>query len=130
MMHTFLPQTTSLTAKFFRGFADRSRLSILEALCTRPLTVSALVEHTGLSQPNVSNHLRCLLECGLVSRTQQWRSVTYQLRDERIARLLALAEDVLAEVAREILACPRYQEVGESPTSLGPEELPYDSPSA
>jgi DNA-binding transcriptional ArsR family regulator len=43
------PRKTALKAKLFRGFSDMSRLAILEALRGRPLTVSALVEITGLS---------------------------------------------------------------------------------
>ncbi|NUQ83710.1 MAG: winged helix-turn-helix transcriptional regulator [Anaerolineales bacterium] len=50
----------NLQAKLFRGFADPSRLSILEALRESECTVSDLVQTTGLTQPNVSNHLACL----------------------------------------------------------------------
>lgn len=53
-----------LKAKLFRGFGDPSRLSILDALRNGPLTVSELIEATGLSQSNVSNHLGCLRDCG------------------------------------------------------------------
>ena len=51
--------TIERRAKLFRGFADPSRLAILGALCNEPLAVHELVERTELSQPNVSNHLRC-----------------------------------------------------------------------
>lgn len=98
----------ALKAKLFRGLADVSRLAILEALREGPQTVTALVETTGLHQPNVSNHLRCLLDCGLVRRSRQGRFVVYQLSDDRIAELLRLAEQVLAEVARGIYHCTRY----------------------
>jgi DNA-binding transcriptional ArsR family regulator len=64
-------QGTALKAKLFRGFSDTSRLAILEKLRAGPLTVGALVEKTGLSQSNVSNHLGCLRDCGLVTCSQQ-----------------------------------------------------------
>jgi DNA-binding transcriptional ArsR family regulator len=102
------PTAVALKAKFFRGFADPSRLAILEALRNGPQTVTALVETTGLSQPNVSNHLRCLLDCGLVHHYRQGRFTVYQLSDDRIAELLRLAEQVLAEVARGVYRCTRY----------------------
>jgi DNA-binding transcriptional ArsR family regulator len=57
----------SLKAKFYRGFADSTRLSILESLMENPLTVTEIVEATGLSQSNVSNHLFCLKECSIVN---------------------------------------------------------------
>jgi ArsR family transcriptional regulator, cadmium/lead-responsive transcriptional repressor len=56
----------TLKAKLFRGFGDPSRLNILDALHVGPLTVSQIVETTGLTQSNVSNHLGCLKDCGLV----------------------------------------------------------------
>lgn len=113
MLLTQTVDATSLKAKLFRGFADSSRLSILEALRTGPLTVSVLVEATKLSQSNVSNHLSCLRDCGLVVSTQQGRYVTYQLSDPRVSDLLQLADELLAEVARGVYACTRYEIKGD-----------------
>jgi ArsR family transcriptional regulator, cadmium/lead-responsive transcriptional repressor len=114
MLLTRTVNATSLKAKLFRGFADPSRLSILEALRAGPSTVSALVEATGLSQSNVSNHLGCLRDCGLVMSTQQGRYVSYQLSDARVNELLQLAEELLAEVARGVYACTRYDVEGDN----------------
>ena len=107
-MPTLAPNATALKAKLFRGFADMSRLSILEALREGPLTVGAIVEKTGLSQSNVSNHLRCLADCDLVVSTPQGRYTAYQLSDPRVAGLLALADELLREVARGMYECTRY----------------------
>jgi DNA-binding transcriptional ArsR family regulator len=96
-------------AKLFRGFCDPSRLSILEALRDGPRSVSDLVEATSLGQPNVSNHLSCLLDCGLVVREQHGRFGIYSLADERVEELLALAETLLTDVARGVRCCPRYE---------------------
>ncbi|GAB4428925.1 MAG: hypothetical protein OHK0015_12280 [Chloroflexi bacterium OHK40] len=101
-------QGVTLKAKLFRGFADPSRLAILEALREGPRTVSELVAGTGLSQSNASNHLACLRDCGLVAATQRGRFVTYQFSDPRIETLLSLADEVLADVARGVYECTRY----------------------
>src|SRR6266566_2457715 len=108
-MLTHVPQATALKAKLFRGFSDMSRLAILETLREGPLTVSALVEKTGLSQSNVSNHLRCLSDCDLVVSTPQGRYTLYQLSDTRVAALLALADELLSDVARGVYECTRYE---------------------
>lgn len=97
-----------LRAKLFRGLADPSRLAILEALRTSSQTVGELVEITGLSQSNPSNHLACLLECGLVQRERQGKYVIYSLADARIAVLLALADEVVSEHVAQLAACTRY----------------------
>ena len=70
--------TIERRAKLFRGFADPSRLAILGALCNEPLAVHEIVERTELSQPNVSNHLRCLLDCGLVASDREGRFIRYR----------------------------------------------------
>lgn len=101
-------ETLATRAKLFRGFSDPSRLSILEALRGGPRTVSDTVEITGLTQSNVSNHLACLLDCGLVSREQRGRFAHYSLADERVESLLALSDQLLADVARGVRCCPRY----------------------
>ena len=101
-----------LPAKLFRGLSDESRLAILEALRQRPLAVGRIVEITGLSQSNTSNHLRCLSDCGLVSAEQRGRSIHYSLSDQRIRALLQLADDLLAEVGRRVYACTNYSEAG------------------
>jgi len=102
------PAAVALRAKLFRGFADPSRLAILDALGDRPRTVGELVEAVGLSQSNTSNHLACLLECGLVVREQRGKFAVYALAGERVVALLALADGVLADFADGIYACTRY----------------------
>jgi DNA-binding transcriptional ArsR family regulator len=97
-----------LQAKLFRGFADPSRLYILEALREGERTVTGLVQATGLTQPNVSNHLACLRDCGLVTLRQQGRFSYYSLSDDRVASLLLLADELLADVARGVYECTRY----------------------
>ena len=109
-----IPATTAdrlLTkAKLFRGFADPSRLSILEALREGPLSVGEIVGATGLTQSNTSNHLACLMDCGLLRREQRGRFVYYALGDARVGGLLQRAQELLEEVAKGVEACVRYNE--------------------
>lgn len=102
------PKSIEIQAKLFRGFSDRSRLSILTALQSGALTVSEIVAETGLTQSNVSNHLACLRDCGLVVAEQQGRFVYYELSDKRVGRLLILADELLADVAKGVYECTRY----------------------
>jgi DNA-binding transcriptional ArsR family regulator len=98
----------ALKAKLFRGFSDSSRLGILEVLRNGPLTVGEIVEATGLSQSNASNHLGCMRDCGLVVAEQSGRYVTYQISDDRVGDILVLTESLLADVARGVYECTRY----------------------
>lgn len=101
-------QAAQLQAKLFRGFADASRLSILRQLMRGRQSVGEVVDATRLSQPNVSNHLSCLKECGLVRAEPEGRFVYYELADARVAKLIALSQDLLADVAANIYDCTRY----------------------
>lgn len=98
-----------LKAKLFRGFSDTSRLSILEALRDKPLNVGEIVQATGLSQSNISNHLGCLRDCGLVTSEQEGRFTYYRLTDDRIDSLLRVAEELLSDVAKGVYLCTRYE---------------------
>ena len=107
MPQTIEQQDVTLRARLFRGLSDASRLAIVEALRAGPRSVGEVVDATGLGQSNVSNHLACLLGCGLVAREQRGRHVFYRLADTRVDDLLALADALLADVARGVGECPR-----------------------
>lgn len=91
----------------FRGLAEPSRLQILYALADGPLSVSEIAEAAGLSQPNTSNHLACLLGCGLVVRERRGRFVFYRHADEHVSLLLSVADRIVSDPTRTDLQCPR-----------------------
>jgi ArsR family transcriptional regulator, cadmium/lead-responsive transcriptional repressor len=113
-MPTMQVQAIALKAKLYRGFADPSRLFILETLREGPLSVNAIVEKTGLSRTNVSNHLRCLSDCDLVTGSSQGRYTFYQLSHPKIADLFRITEDIVRDIARGMYECTNYTE--EHPT--------------
>lgn len=102
-------QSGSLTtrAQLFHGFSDSSRLSIVAALRDGERRVSDVVDATRLTQPNVSMHLACLWECGLVAREKRGREVYYRLIDG-VVDLLVAADAVLVGAGETVGACPRY----------------------
>mgnify|MGYP001614209756 CR=1 FL=1 len=94
-----------LEAKFFKGLADKSRLSILEALMDGEKAVSEIVESTGLTQSNASMHLACLLDCGLVARTRDGQRMNYRLADDEVKDLIAIMRKLVTQHAQEIFDC-------------------------
>jgi len=96
-----------LRQALFHGFADRSRLAILAALTGGSRRVSDVVEATGLTQSNVSGHLACLWDCGLVARERRGREIHYGLVPG-VAELLAAADAVLDHAGETVGACPRF----------------------
>lgn len=97
-----------LKAKLFRGFADPSRLAVLEALREGSRCVSDVVKRTGLSQPNASAHLACLEDCGLVRKKRRGKFVYYEIAHHNVLLVLELAEKILAQVGDSVYRCTRY----------------------
>ena len=68
--------------------------------------VGDLVERVGSSQSNVSGHLACLKECGLVvDRPGPRRQVFYRLAGLEVASLLVAAERLLAATGTAVELC-------------------------
>lgn len=102
------PTESELLAKYFRVFADPSRLRILEALeAEGELAVGDLVERLRLPQPSVSNHLACLRWCGFVTARREHRTVYNRIADRKVSRVIALARDLLSNNAEHVAACRR-----------------------
>ena len=72
----------------FDAIGEPARRELLDLLRVRgPSAVNDLVAETGLSQPNVSRHLRVLREAGLVSVRVAGQRRIYELELEGLAEL-------------------------------------------
>lgn len=97
-----------LKAKLFKGFGDASRLAIIQFLRAGEKSVTEIVEASGLSQANVSAHLNCLKESGLVASRSEGRNNIYYIANEKVLHILDAAEQILQETTEEMLKCMRY----------------------
>jgi len=74
----------------FRGFADPTRIRILNLLVAGELCVCDLVDLLELPQSTVSRHLRYLHRAGLVEVDRDWKFAHYRLAKPALAVHLAL----------------------------------------
>lgn len=81
------PEGLSLVAGRFRLLSEPLRLQILNRLQSGETSVSQLAVDIGTSQPNVSKHLRLLIEGGLVARRQEGTSVFLSIADPSVFEL-------------------------------------------
>ncbi|MBL0171576.1 MAG: winged helix-turn-helix transcriptional regulator [Gemmatimonadaceae bacterium] len=84
------PELFRLIAERFKALAEPARLQILNALQSREMAVSELVEETGLGQANVSKHLQVLHAMGFVKRRKDGLFVYYALSDKSVMKLCDL----------------------------------------
>ncbi len=65
----------------FKGFADPTRIRILNLLVAGELCVCDLVQLLGIPQSTVSRHLRYLHRAGLVEVSREWKYAHYRLAE-------------------------------------------------
>lgn len=99
----------ALAAKLFRGFGDPMRLAILAELAQAgELRVTDLVARLGGSQSNMSGHVACLKDCGLVADRPDGRQTFYRIAADEVVAVLRSAEDLLGLSGEQIELCPNY----------------------
>ena len=97
-----------ISAKFFHGLSDLTRLQIVELLLEEgEKNVSELVAILGQPQSRISNHLACLRWCGYVDSRREGKFVYYRVSDPRVRQILELARGVIADNAAAIVSCTR-----------------------
>jgi len=90
-----LEEKAAEAARLLRLLANERRLLVLCHLAgAGEMTVGALAEMVGLSQPALSQHLARLREDGLVATRKEAQAVFYRLADPKAARLLEVLRDL------------------------------------
>lgn len=79
-----------LLSRVGRALADATRRRVLVELLDGPAYPTDLAEAFGTTRANLSNHLTCLRDCGLVTATAEGRRVRYDLADPRLGDALRL----------------------------------------
>lgn len=108
------PAALAAAASLFRSLGEPSRLAILDHLMLGEHRVVDLTEHLGLAQSTVSAHLRCLLDCGMVTVRAQGRASVYALAvPAELVAVLQAAQGLLAATGDALVLCPRYGASGD-----------------
>ncbi|MEQ8306262.1 MAG: metalloregulator ArsR/SmtB family transcription factor [Hoeflea sp.] len=71
-----------MTIDTFQAIADPNRRHLLEELRRRPQTVNELAAGLPISRPAVSQHLKALLDSGLVTAESRGTSRIYAVRTD------------------------------------------------
>ncbi|MEB7051635.1 ArsR/SmtB family transcription factor [Mammaliicoccus sciuri] len=97
-----------LKAHFIHGLSNKTRLTILELLKLKEMTVNEIVEQSKISQSSISQHLACLKGCGLVISRQDGKFVYYQIKNDQILALLQLIDSVVEDTEEDIACCQHH----------------------
>ena len=88
-----------LKAEFFKTLGHPLRIRVLELLSEGEHSVGALLEQVDAEQPNLSQQLAVLRRAGFVTARREGAGVVYALADPRVAELLAVARQMLIDMA-------------------------------
>lgn len=77
----------SINDDVFTAIAHPLRRSLLDDLSQGEMSVSRLAQRYEVSRPAISQHLRVLLEAGLVDGIRDGRNNNYVLRAERLTQV-------------------------------------------
>ncbi len=84
-----------LHANICKTLANPRRLEIIDALRNDELTATQLVQKLHISKANLSQHMKILIEKGVVLSRRESTNVYYKLSDDRITEACDLMRDVL-----------------------------------
>lgn len=77
-------------ADIFQALANPTRIAILELLANGELSAGELIEHLGMEQANISQHLAVLRSRQIVVNRKSGNQVFYSVRDPILLEVLAL----------------------------------------
>jgi ArsR family transcriptional regulator len=81
----------------FKIFGDTTRIRIMFALYEGEMSVSAISELLGMTQPAISHQLKTLKAANLVATRRQGKEIYYHLSDEHVKSIIAAGFEHLIE---------------------------------
>jgi ArsR family transcriptional regulator len=87
-------KNATAAAGLLRAISHKARLLVLCELANGERSAGELVEHSGLSQSALSQHLAKLREQGLVATRRQAQVIFYRIADQRARRVLRVLHDL------------------------------------
>jgi DNA-binding transcriptional ArsR family regulator len=87
----------NLHAEMCKTISNPRRQAILDTIRNGEMTVSELIEKTGISQANLSQHLAILRSKGVVNTRRDGNNVHYSLSNLKIIEAYDLISEVLED---------------------------------
>jgi DNA-binding transcriptional ArsR family regulator len=91
---TYMNCDIDCTADVLKAIAHPTRLRILCTLNLAELQVQTLVEKTGTTQSNISQHLALMKERKILVTRRDANRIFYRIRDPQLVQLIQLMRDI------------------------------------
>ncbi len=90
-----------LHADVCKIFSSPKRLEILNTLKDKEMSASELIEKTGLSKANLSQHMNVLKSKGVILTKREGINIYYRISNPKIIQACNLMREVLLEQLKE-----------------------------
>jgi len=90
-----------LHADVCKIFSSPKRLEILNTLKDKEMSASELIQKTGISKANLSQHMNVLKLKGVILTKRQGINIYYRISNPKITQACNLMREVLLEQLRE-----------------------------
>jgi len=87
----------NLHAEICKTISNPNRQAILDTLRDKEMSVTDLVNKTGISQANLSQHLAILRTKGVVNTRREGNNIYYSISNQKIIEAYDLISEVLQE---------------------------------
>jgi ArsR family transcriptional regulator len=78
--------------KLLKAMADETRLKILQYLMNGEQCACTIVPFIGKAQPTVSQHLKILVEAGILDLRRDGVKMLYRIKDDRAVHIMELLD--------------------------------------
>jgi ArsR family transcriptional regulator len=95
--------------KLLRAMGDETRIRILQYLLNGEKCVCAIVPFIGKAQPTVSQHLRILVEAGILEVRRDGIQMLYRIKDGKAVQIMDILNIPRMEVDDTILGVESYE---------------------
>ena len=74
------------TAVIFKAFCDENRIRILQLLISGEKCACKLLEEMNITQPTLSNHMKILVDSGIVNGRKEGKWMQYSISKEGLEK--------------------------------------------
>lgn len=68
----------------FQAIADPTRREIISLVASKPRNLNSIAENFDISRPAISQHIKILVECGLIDITQNGRERYCEIKMDKL----------------------------------------------
>ena len=92
-----MDEIVKMQAEIMKTFAHPVRMKIIKAICKSEKSAAEILKITKLSKANLSQHMRQIINSGLVFYRKEGVQIFYRLANRKISKACELMQEIAME---------------------------------